>query len=178
MEESSQSESFGGRWPAWLVLLVAWLAADLIVRAVDLPGRRDRMLGRRQPLATARWTDPEALIPGELSTWTARELRGLPGIGPKRAVAIAQARWSRDRAVGPLPLEDIVGIGPRTVAGIAAELAERAGGGDLSVSAAGASLGVRPSRSSVPRVGGPLGRSPTGPGEPSAAVGAPRRSER
>ena len=112
-------------WPGWLVACVGWFAADLAVRAVDLPGRSDRAIALRQAATPARWVDRGALVPAELSTWTVRELRGLPGIGPKRAVAIARARWSRERSAGPLQLDDVVGIGPRTVANIAAELAQR-----------------------------------------------------
>src|SRR5260221_3047191 len=61
-------------------------------------------------------TDPDRMSP--------RELRGLPAIGPTRALVIARARWERGAmgelgsTGGPEAWEDIPGIGPETVRAI------------------------------------------------------------
>jgi len=47
----------------------------------------------------------------------ARELRRLPGIGPRRAQAIVRHRWEHGR---DFDLEEIRGIGPRTAAAVRA----------------------------------------------------------
>lgn len=41
-----------------------------------------------------------------------RELRGVPGLGERRALALVDARWRRGRADPPLFLGDVVGVGP------------------------------------------------------------------
>ena len=52
--------------------------------------------------------------PIDLKTATVRELRGLPGIGNRRAVQISRARWEHDPETGVLELDDLPGIGPIT----------------------------------------------------------------
>lgn len=52
-----------------------------------------------------------------------RELRGIPGVGDRRAVDLARARWLHDPARGPFRPSDVPGIGPRTERAVAAWLA-------------------------------------------------------
>jgi len=109
--------------PAWFWLWLGGLAGDLGGRVADASDGRDAALARAVPaIAVGAEGDPRALDPAAISTWTVRELRTLPGIGPARAVAIAEARWSRDRGAGPLPIDAVRGIGPRTWARIDAAL--------------------------------------------------------
>lgn len=57
-----------------------------------------------------------------IETWSARELRALPGLGEKRAVAIVRARWegTADGTVGSL--DRVPGIGEGTVTALREEL--------------------------------------------------------
>jgi hypothetical protein len=75
-------------------------------------------------LLGARSTPPDA----PLATWSARELRSLPGIGATRAVEIVRARWEGRIAGTVDSLDDVRGIGPETVARVRAELQRRAHG--------------------------------------------------
>jgi hypothetical protein len=58
----------------------------------------------------AGWIDVDRLSP--------RELRGLPGVGETRALAIARARWEDGLRGGPEAYDSIPGIGPETVRAI------------------------------------------------------------
>ncbi len=62
----------------------------------------------------------------ELPRLAPRELRNFPGIGERRAIAIARARWEHASSPDPLFLDQIEGIGPRTVESVAQFLSERA----------------------------------------------------
>ena len=102
------------REPAW-----AWLLAGLTAA-----------LAWRE----ARAAEPPALSPGALRRWeleldparmAPRELRRLPGLGERRAVAAAEARFAHDPAAGPLRWTDVPGIGETTAARIAAWLADQ-----------------------------------------------------
>ncbi len=97
--------------PAWAWLL-AGLCASLAwheARAPEPPPL--------PPDALRRWeldADPARMSP--------RELRRLPGLGERRAVAAAQARFEHDPAQGPLPWTAVPGIGETTAGKVAAWL--------------------------------------------------------
>ena len=96
------------REPIWLLFLLGWVAAD--AARLGLPS-----------------SDPPAVVPAEpavpdLGRMSPRELRRVPGIGERRALAIAQARWEH-AGPGPLLLGDVPGIGPATLEGVRAWLA-------------------------------------------------------
>jgi hypothetical protein len=86
--------------PIWF--FSGWLIAGTFV-AGEIPGPGTRVLTPSPPIERR---DPDSL--------SARELRGLPGIGPARALAIARARWDGLRG-GPAAWESIAGIGEATV---------------------------------------------------------------
>jgi hypothetical protein len=74
----------------------------------------------RDSLGRGPLTGPARLlfgIPLDLNGATAGDLESLPGIGPGRARAIAQARCE-ERFDGLPTLERVRGIGPRTVEGL------------------------------------------------------------
>jgi hypothetical protein len=78
-------------------------------------------VGERAPAAvtpTATTLEP----PRPLEEWSARELRSLPGLGEKRAVAIVRARWSGSIDGSLESLDRVPGIGEQTVEGLRAEL--------------------------------------------------------
>jgi hypothetical protein len=108
--------------PWWAYVLAGWLLAapHLALRA---PGPDPRALRARMPagaLATDE-LDPDRMSP--------RALRGLPAIGPTRALAIARARWELGLLGGPESWEAIPGIGPETVRAIRDALAARKAAG-------------------------------------------------
>ena len=53
----------------------------------------------------------QPLHPRALGQRSARELRMLPGLGEKRALAVVDARWERAPGDPPLFLGDLAGIG-------------------------------------------------------------------
>ena len=65
-------------------------------------------------IAGARATPPPGprvvAPPPDLSVLSARELRRIPGIGPRRALAIVRARW--EAAPEGFSLRSVPGIGP------------------------------------------------------------------
>lgn len=58
----------------------------------------------------------------DLARWSARELRALPGLGERRAVAIVRARAAGAITGDVAELDVLRGIGPETVRAIRAEL--------------------------------------------------------
>lgn len=68
---------------------------------------------RERSLTPPTWfvPQPPALDPADMNV---RELRRLPGIGEKRARAVARMRRGHDRALGALHWSDVRGIGERT----------------------------------------------------------------
>jgi len=94
-----------GREPAWLLLLIGLLAGDAF-------GRRGATAG------AVRAADVAGEDSSDLSRWSPRALRRLPGIGETRAIEVAQARWRHATRGGPLYLADLPGIGPLTEARI------------------------------------------------------------
>lgn len=85
------------------------------------PARSTAPAGPTDPIDGGAARDPRASIAG----WSARELRALPGLGEKRAVAIVRARWEGvvDGTVGSL--DRVPGIGEGTVETLEEELALR-----------------------------------------------------
>ena len=61
--------------------------------------------------------------PASLDVGLARELRRVPGLGERRALALVDARWGRSRADPPLFLGDVPGVGPVSEARVALWLA-------------------------------------------------------
>lgn len=61
----------------------------------------------------------------ELCALSPRELRQIPTIGDRRAVAIARRSWELVGAGEPLALTDLPGIGPKTAAAVEAWLRAR-----------------------------------------------------
>ena len=92
--------------PAWLCLFAGWLLAS-----TQLGSRRPHPLDLASripaPLRAAPSPDPDRMPP--------RDLRRLPGIGERRALAIARARWDQGLRGGPESWDAIPGIGPETV---------------------------------------------------------------
>jgi len=76
-------------------------------------------------LVPARTPDPPAPRPGapDLAHASARELRAVPGLGERRALALVDARWRRGPGDPPLFLGDVPGIGPASEAAVAGWLA-------------------------------------------------------
>jgi hypothetical protein len=94
------------REPVWgLILGGGLLAAALAPRAPP----------------EAREVPPQAST--SLATGTARELRAVPGLGERRALALVDARWRRSGADPPLFLGDIAGVGPASEVQVALWLA-------------------------------------------------------
>ena len=113
------------REPAWAWLLAGLLAA-LTWREARAPPPPDLPEG-----AEERWAlepDPARMAP--------RELRRLPGLGERRAIAAAQARFAHEPAAGRLEWSDVPGIGEETAAKVAAWLAEHGQAGAPLVEAA------------------------------------------
>lgn len=69
------------------------------------------LAGALAPRATPRGPD-RAALPPSLATATARELRAVPGLGERRALALVDARWKRPAGAPPLLLGDVPGVGP------------------------------------------------------------------
>jgi hypothetical protein len=95
------------------------LIGVLVVQCVIAAGERRE--GQRQA------ADPIArpmAAPG-LAHWNARELRSLPGLGERRAVAIVRARWEGEVDGSLDSLEALPGIGPETVRAMREELERR-----------------------------------------------------
>lgn len=140
----------------WLMVLIGGWGGDLVVRWVDAAGRADRELALERSPTERRFVERDATLPPELSALGPRELRRLPGIGAKRALAIAEARWRRDRALGPLRIDDVPGIGPRTLARIEAAVARQPDGASASPSTPRPGRGSRSDRSSAASRGAAL----------------------
>ena len=102
-----------------IVWVAGWSALQLALLARDLARERS-------PSSAPSPPGPELALADAPWRMSARELRVLPGIGERLALAIADARRGR-RARGACPdWEDVPGIGPRTAAGIRAWLAAHA----------------------------------------------------
>lgn len=100
--------------PAWLCLFAGWLLASTQLRQ---PGPDLHVVAARAPAPLlAPSLDPDRMPP--------RDLRRLPGIGERRALAIARARWERGLRGGPEAWDSIPGIGPETIRRIREFLAE------------------------------------------------------
>jgi len=84
--------------PLWALALAGWMLAAAL--------RERSTVTEREPAPPVRLVHPGAL--GHLS---ARELRALPGLGEKRALALVDARWERSPGDPPLLLGDLAGIG-------------------------------------------------------------------
>lgn len=85
--------------PAWLLLLCGWLLGRALLDVRRAPGPRE-----------------PAGSPPSLQRATLSELRALPGLGARRAVDLARARWSC--APQELEPESVHGIGPKTAAAL------------------------------------------------------------
>jgi hypothetical protein len=100
---------------AWALLLAGWALSGALLDAVR---QREARRSEADAAVLAILRGPVE-APLDLATASPRELRRLPGIGPRRALAIADLRWER----GPgFALQDVNGIGPRIEAGILAAL--------------------------------------------------------
>jgi len=104
------------REPAWLLFLAGWLLAGT---ALDAAGRGDPDARARAPLSGDTSPSDPGTVRGagarlDLERATPRELRRLPGVGQRRAIAIAQERWRRAGESGGMRLRDVSGIGPAT----------------------------------------------------------------
>jgi hypothetical protein len=86
------------RIPLWSVALAGGLLACAL---------RESRRAAPQPPAPAA----QRLHAGSLSHLAARELRALPGLGERRALALVDARWERAPGDPPLFLGDLPGIG-------------------------------------------------------------------
>ena len=99
-----------GQAPLWGWVLVGWLAAGTAVAWA---------LREETPPAEARTAAEQGELEWDLETMNPRELRTLPDIGTKRAVEIADQRWSKKlddpktEAV-ETDIRAIPGIGPKT----------------------------------------------------------------
>jgi hypothetical protein len=84
--------------PGWLALLFGWLATQALLAGAGPPAQ-----GRAPPRG-----DP--LAP--------RVLRGWPGIGETRALAVAEALWEHPPDGPPLYLADVPRVGLATEEGV------------------------------------------------------------
>ncbi len=144
--ESTAPEPAAGPWFLGAGI-VGWLAVALVRDALGPPVARD-------PLAPAGASERHEAP--RLEDLSPRELRSIPGIGERRAVAIASAAWAsgaRAPGGGPLRVEEVHGVGPRSAERIAAWLAGHAGSGAVGAAAVRADA--------APEAEGALGR-PTG----------------
>lgn len=95
------------RHPLWILALAGLLLSSAL-----------------RPRAPPASTLPEASArPAALHAGAARELRRVPGLGERRALALVDARWDRSRADPPLLLGDVPGVGPVSEALVALWLA-------------------------------------------------------
>ena len=108
----------------------AFAFAILGVLVVASASRAERPPPELLRAAAAARTTAATLDPGRMG---ARELRRLPGVGERLSLAILRARRALPSGA-PLILDDVGGIGPKTVARVDAWLAEEAA--RLSVSSA------------------------------------------
>ncbi|MDP6540646.1 MAG: helix-hairpin-helix domain-containing protein [Planctomycetota bacterium] len=93
------------RTPFWLACLCGFLWADT---TLSLTGReREARAVAARAVGPGVSTGPEVLEDGD-----PRDLRGLPGIGERRALDIARWRW--ERSGGELRLSEVPGVGPKT----------------------------------------------------------------
>lgn len=92
----------GSPTPAWLALLIGWLAAQALL-AEAAPGPQGRAPPRGDPLAP-------------------RALRSWPGIGETRALAVAEVLWEHPPDGPPLYLADVPWVGLATEEGVRAWL--------------------------------------------------------
>lgn len=98
----------------WAALCLGWLLGARV-----LPGRT--------PLEPS--LPPfEALAP-DLVGAAPRALRRVPGVGERRALELARARWAHDPSTGPFDPEVARGVGPATARALSVWLAEMALGG-------------------------------------------------
>lgn len=107
-----------GSVPLWAWVLVGWMAAGAGT-ALWQRGSLERTVG-----------DPQAVVESvdmdwDLDTMSARELQALPGIGKKRAVDLAEARWQHDPADGDFDMQSVEGIGEKTAAAAHTFVSER-----------------------------------------------------
>lgn len=75
------------------------------------------------PRAPAPTPDHAPRTVASLAAGTARELRAVPGLGERRALALVDARWRRSGVDPPLLLGDVAGVGPVSEAQVALWLA-------------------------------------------------------
>jgi len=95
--------------PLWAWAVVGWLAVQTVLARLDV-------------LAPGPAARDVAAPSASLAEMAPRDLRRLPGIGERRAVDVARARWEFDGGSGPVPapqrdplrLHDVRGIGPVT----------------------------------------------------------------
>ena len=105
--------------PAWIFALTGFLFGTALLE----------LLARGPGEAALRARVPEGFLDESapsLERSSPRELRGLPGIGETRALAIARSRFDQGPFTRPEELERIRGIGPATVERVRAAL-ERPG---------------------------------------------------
>lgn len=108
-------------------LVVACLVAWRDRAAAERARGRELVPTRGELDDASRPRDDSARIGAEpaIERWSARELRALPGLGERRAVAIVRARWAGEITGALAGLDDLHGIGPETVNAIRAELVPR-----------------------------------------------------
>lgn len=99
---------------AFLLVLAGLLLALQLNRQSMLPG--EEQLAERVP---AGWFE---VLPSELESAPARELRRLPRIGQQRALDIVRWRWEHEEPLTLESLESIHGIGPQTIEDLRPEL--------------------------------------------------------
>jgi Helix-hairpin-helix motif len=101
--------------PAWMFCLGGVLLATALLE----------LLPREPAEAALRARVPEGFLrerAPDLQAASPRELRGLPGIGETRALAIARSRWEEGPIGKAADLERIRGIGPATAGRVRAAL--------------------------------------------------------
>ena len=154
----AESAAGGEGFRCWFLLgtCLGWLALDGCLAAFEFAGpRADSSPGlqaTKEPAPVARPSsgpaapdlstddagdlllsgvdppEPESAEVFELPRLSPRELRNFPGIGERRAIAIARARWEHASSPDPLFLDQIEGIGSKTVESVAQFLSEQAAG--------------------------------------------------
>lgn len=124
--------------PGWALVFAGWLLTTTLLSAHPESQRPVGIVPLRSVLSpdkgsaarnggSERSPAPPPDLPDRVDpirSWSARELRSLPGIGQTRALSIVRARWEGRLTGGLDDLDSISGIGPVTVRAIRAYLHE------------------------------------------------------
>jgi hypothetical protein len=101
-------------WLSWTPIRNGWRAAAADLAPIRMP---EGAPGQALP-ASAERAAPGSSRALSVRALSLRDLRTLPGVGERRALQIARARWAWAGSPDPLFLDQIPGIGPKTAAAV------------------------------------------------------------